>query len=62
VLGDSTLFTRSDEVEAAWSLITPIFEDWVKNPTFIEQYRAGSAGPKGAADMISGDERQWRSL
>ena len=62
VLGDSTLFTRSDEVEAAWSLITPIFEDWGKNPTFIEQYRAGSAGPKGAADMINADKRQWRPL
>lgn len=62
VLGDSTLFTRSDEVEAAWSLITPIFEDWIKNPTFIEQYRAGSAGPKGANDMINADRRQWRTL
>ena len=30
--GDSTLFTRSDEVEASWSLITPIHQGWEAAP------------------------------
>jgi glucose-6-phosphate 1-dehydrogenase len=62
MLGDSTLFTRSDEVEAAWSLVTPIIENLTKQQTFIEQYRSGSAGPKGANDMIASDSRKWREL
>ena len=33
MLGDSALFTRSDEVEAAWSLFTPILQGWQSNPS-----------------------------
>ena len=32
MLGDSTLFTRGDEVEASWSLITPIHQGWQQAP------------------------------
>ncbi|MGH2442860.1 MAG: glucose-6-phosphate dehydrogenase, partial [Chloroflexota bacterium] len=28
MLGDSTLFTRRDEVEAEWSIVDPILQDW----------------------------------
>jgi glucose-6-phosphate 1-dehydrogenase len=28
MLGDASLFTRADEVEAAWSLVTPLNETW----------------------------------
>jgi glucose-6-phosphate 1-dehydrogenase len=28
MLGDASLFTRADEVEAAWSLVTPLVETW----------------------------------
>ena len=28
MLGDASLFTRADEVEAAWSLVTPLCEMW----------------------------------
>ena len=28
MLGDASLFTRADEVEAAWSLVTPLAELW----------------------------------
>jgi glucose-6-phosphate 1-dehydrogenase len=61
MLGDSTLFTRSDEVESSWSLITPMIERWQTNPNaFIELYRAGTWGPKQADDFIRADGRQWR--
>ncbi|NJN16190.1 MAG: glucose-6-phosphate dehydrogenase, partial [Oscillochloris sp.] len=32
MLGDGTLFTRRDEVEASWSLITPILQGWKSGP------------------------------
>src|SRR5690625_7240699 len=30
--GDSTLFMRSDQVEAAWKIIDPVLEYWVNSP------------------------------
>jgi glucose-6-phosphate 1-dehydrogenase len=63
MLGDSTLFTRSDEVEAAWSLITPVLQSWENGSgSFIELYRAGTWGPKQAEDFVQLDGRQWRIL
>ena len=63
MLGDSTLFTRSDEVETAWSIITPILEGWEHGSgSFIELYRAGTWGPKQADDFIRADGREWRVL
>ncbi len=28
MLGDASLFTRADEVEAAWGIVTPIDQTW----------------------------------
>jgi len=62
LLGDSTLFTRSDEVEASWSLITPIHQGWDGiPPTDFANYEAGSWGPK-SADELLGAGRKWRRL
>jgi glucose-6-phosphate 1-dehydrogenase len=61
MLGDSTLFTRSDEVEASWALITPITERWeAGGGSFIELYRSGTWGPKESDDFLSADGRYWR--
>ncbi len=63
MLGDSTLFTRSDEVEASWALVTPVIERWQEGKgSFIELYRAGTWGPKSADDFIAADGRRWRVL
>lgn len=62
MLGDSTLFTRSDEVEASWALITPVIERWeAGGGSFIELYRSGSWGPKEADDFIAADGRRWHN-
>jgi glucose-6-phosphate 1-dehydrogenase len=55
VLGDQTLFVRSDEVEAAWRLYQPILD----NPPIPEQYAAGTWGPPGSADLPHGTGDQW---
>jgi glucose-6-phosphate 1-dehydrogenase len=63
MLGDSTLFTRSDEVEASWSLITPIHHGW-ETAQNIFPYEAGSWGSKEADAFIerTGPHRAWRRL
>ncbi len=62
--GDSTLFTRSDEVEAAWTITTDILEEWRQMPARpLPEYEAGTWGPQGATDLMDSDGgRQWRRL
>lgn len=43
IIGDCTLFTRTEEVLAAWEFITPIVETWDKLP--LHTYQKGSNGP-----------------
>jgi glucose-6-phosphate 1-dehydrogenase len=59
MLGDATLFARSDEVRAAWSWITPMLEAWreLEPP---EAYAAGSWGPDAADALLRADGRAWR--
>jgi glucose-6-phosphate 1-dehydrogenase len=61
MLGDATLFARSDEVRAAWQYVTPILERWreLGDP---EPYAAGSWGPAGADALLHADGRHWRRL
>lgn len=60
LLGDAALFTRDDEVEAEWGLITPILEAWTKAaPTALPNYPAGTWGPKAADKMLTSTNRKW---
>ena len=61
--GDATLFTRSDEVEAAWEIIDPILDGWRSMPPpKFPNYEAGTWGPQEADELIEKDGRQWRRL
>lgn len=61
--GDATLFTRRDEVEAQWRLITPIEEAWAKQePPVFPNYAAGSDGPAAADDLLARNGHKWRAL
>lgn len=63
MLGDSTLFTRSDEVEASWSLVTPIHQGWqAVPPSQFPNYEAGSWGPEAADQLLGREWRRWRRL
>jgi len=58
--GDSTLFTRDDELENAWRFVTPVLEHW-EQPEFLpEPYAAGSWGPEAAEDLLGKTGRHWR--
>jgi len=59
--GDSTLFMRSDELEAAWQFVTPVLEHWEKHQISPEPYRAGTWGPRIADTMLHDDNRSWRT-
>jgi glucose-6-phosphate 1-dehydrogenase len=61
MLGDATLFTRSDEVEAAWEVIDPLLGYLQKNPvTDLPIYPAGSWGPPEADDLLKAKGSKWR--
>ncbi|MFN2635670.1 MAG: glucose-6-phosphate dehydrogenase [Gemmatimonadaceae bacterium] len=61
MIGDPTLFTRSDEVEMAWSIIDPVLDYWDKHPAkSLPTYPAGSWGPKEADELLDGDHTRWR--
>jgi hypothetical protein len=61
MIGEMTLFTRSDEVEAAWQLIDPLLEFWDKNPASpMPTYEAGGWGPGEADALIGRLNGGWR--
>ena len=59
--GDSTLFTRHDWVELAWSLMDPIIQVWnLSRPKNFPNYDAGFWGPKEADEFMAREGRRWR--
>ncbi|MFS8120222.1 MAG: glucose-6-phosphate dehydrogenase [Microcoleus sp.] len=64
MLGDQTLFTRSDEVEEAWRIVTPALMAWEapSDPALVPQYEAGTWEPAEAELLINRDGRKWRRL
>ncbi|NMB54937.1 MAG: glucose-6-phosphate dehydrogenase [Leptolinea sp.] len=59
--GDATLFTRSDEVTAAWMFTSSILKGWKNNPVKnLPVYEAGTWGPPGADEFIHTNGRRWR--
>jgi glucose-6-phosphate 1-dehydrogenase len=51
LIGDTTLFARQDEVEAAWAVVDPVLS--VDSVPF--EYTQGTWGPKESDDVIKGD-------
>jgi len=59
--GDSTLFSRDDEVETAWKFIEPIQKAWKNNPAIkLYGYPAGTWGPEPSNSLIEGEGLTWR--
>lgn len=64
MLGDQTLFTRADEVEEAWRIVTPALAAWEApaDPASIPQYEAGTWEPAEAELLLNRDGRRWRRV
>ena len=61
MLGDATLFTRSDEVEAAWKIVDPLISYWDRNaPQLMPTYAEGSWGPADADRLAQSLGTVWR--
>src|SRR5262249_4508930 len=61
--GDQTLFTRGDEVEPAWRIVTPLLKPWQTRaaPSF-PNCASGTWGPEAADKFLERDGRRWRTL
>ena len=63
MLGDPTLYTRTDEVESAWRFIASILDAWqAPGAPPPVNYVAGSWGPQEADALIARDGARWRRL
>jgi glucose-6-phosphate 1-dehydrogenase len=63
MIGDSTLFMRADQVEASWTVLSPILKVWDSTPAFdFPNYEAGTWGPEDAEALIAKDGHTWTSL
>lgn len=64
MLGDQTLFTRADEVEEAWRVVTPALSAWdaPAAPESVPLYEAGTWQPVEAENLLNNDGRRWRRL
>jgi glucose-6-phosphate 1-dehydrogenase len=60
MMGDSTLYTRQDMVEASWRVVEPILEVWADRQFDFPNYPAGSWGPTEADRMLARYGRAWR--
>jgi glucose-6-phosphate 1-dehydrogenase len=61
MLGDATLFARTDEVDCAWSFVDPILKGWAAQPPRgFPNYAAGTWGPREADELLARDGRAWR--
>ncbi|WP_163195214.1 glucose-6-phosphate dehydrogenase [Clostridium thermarum] len=59
IKGDSTLFTRWDEVEFSWKYVDDVTRIWRNEKTQFPNYAAGSWGPEAAHELLRRDGRQW---
>jgi glucose-6-phosphate 1-dehydrogenase len=60
MLGDATLFTRSDEIEEQWALVDAIVAFWQRDRPMFPNYVAGTWGPSSADELLNRDGRSWR--
>jgi glucose-6-phosphate 1-dehydrogenase len=60
LVGDASLFARSDEVELAWGIIDPIIAAW-RSPAAppLQYYPAGGWGPEWSTDWMRQQGREW---
>jgi glucose-6-phosphate 1-dehydrogenase len=61
MVGDPTLFIRTDEVEQAWRIVDPMLSAWEDPQLPLARYAAGSWGPREADRLLAQNGHRWRS-
>lgn len=60
LLGDPTLFMRSDQVEEAWDVVSTVQQVWEnEDAKDLPNYAAGSSGPQSADDLLERQGHKW---
>ncbi|KAA3474753.1 glucose-6-phosphate 1-dehydrogenase, chloroplastic-like [Gossypium australe] len=62
IAGERRLFIRSDELDAAWSLFTPLLKELEAKKIAPELYPYGSRGPVGAHYLAAKYNVRWGDL
>jgi glucose-6-phosphate 1-dehydrogenase len=64
LMGDPSLFSRTDQVEVCWKFIDPVLQAWSdkSKKTNFPNYAAGSWGPDASDDLIASTGHAWRRL
>jgi glucose-6-phosphate 1-dehydrogenase len=61
LLGDASLFTRSDEIDRAWRLVDPVIKGWeTSGIPALATYEHGSWGPTEADVLLAREGHVWR--
>ncbi|KAK9120140.1 hypothetical protein Scep_018233 [Stephania cephalantha] len=60
--GERRLFIRSDELDAAWSLFTPLLKELEEKKIVPEFYPYGSRGPVGAHYLAARHNVRWGDM
>src|SRR5579885_1280246 len=60
IVGDATLYTRQDMVEASWADVEPILHVWRETRFDFPNYAGGSWGPAAADAMLARRGHVWR--
>src|SRR5262249_21832241 len=60
LMGDPTLFIRSDEVEECWRIVQPMIDAFAAGEVPLATYPAGSWGPHEADVLIAACGDEWR--
>jgi len=61
MVGDATLFIRSDEVEQAWRIVDPYLAAWSEPGASMHLYEAGTWGPHMADLLVERSGDEWRN-
>jgi glucose-6-phosphate 1-dehydrogenase len=61
IVGDATLYTRQDMVEASWAVVEPIQNAWRESTVDFPNYAAGTWGPAAAGEMLARRGHAWRT-
>ncbi|KAG9443491.1 hypothetical protein H6P81_014831 [Aristolochia fimbriata] len=62
IAGERRLFIRSDELDAAWSIFTPVLKELEGKKIAPELYPYGSRGPVGAHYLAAKHNVRWGDL
>ncbi len=62
ILGDPTLYARTDMTERGWEIVMPVLAEWARTKAEVPfpNYEAGSWGPQASHELLEQHGRRWR--